>query len=61
MIPETSYLLARAGSVYVTTMLTAALWLWRKPPRRVLTTAMLACFWNVPAILLLQVAAARFG
>jgi len=61
MIPETSYLLTRAASVYVTTMLTAALWLWRKPPRRVIATAMLACLWNVPAILLLQVAAARFG
>jgi len=61
MIPETSYLLVRTASVYITTMLTAALWLWQKPPRRVIATAMLACLWNVPALLLLQVAAARFG
>jgi protein-S-isoprenylcysteine O-methyltransferase Ste14 len=55
------YLVVRAGSLYITTVLTAAVWLWRRPPSRTIGAAMLAFIWNVPAVLLLNLLARRVG
>lgn len=61
MISDAPYLLVRAASVYIAVLLTLVLWLWRRPPPRVIAGAVLACFWNLPVLLALQVAARRFG
>jgi protein-S-isoprenylcysteine O-methyltransferase Ste14 len=55
------YLLVRAASVYIVVVLTAVVWLWRRPTARAINGAMLASFWNVPAVLLLNLAAAHAG
>jgi protein-S-isoprenylcysteine O-methyltransferase Ste14 len=55
------YLLVRTASLYVTVMLTAAVWVWRRPSTRIVSGAMLASVWNLPVVLLLHVAAAHFG
>lgn len=61
MIPDDQYLLVRAASVYITVVLTAGLWVWRRPAARVVAGAVLAFLWNVSVLLALHVAAARFG
>lgn len=61
MIPTDPYLLVRAASLYVTVVLTVGLWAWRPPSVRRVAGAVLACFWNLPVLLLIHVAAARFG
>ena len=55
------YLLVRAGSVYVAAVPTSAAWLWRRPDARSMTGALLGAIWNVPALLALNVIAARIG
>lgn len=55
------YLLVRAGSLYMTTVFTAAVWLWRRPSSRTSGAAVLAFIWNVPAVLLLNLLAMRAG
>src|SRR5258705_8277666 len=66
------YLLVRAASLYVTVMLTGALWVWRRPfakpveaqgrpARRAVAGAVMASLWNLPAVLALQLAATHFG
>ena len=37
------------------------LWAWRRPRGRQFAAALLACVWNVPALLAVQALAARFG
>src|SRR5438552_3488789 len=54
------YLLVRAASVYVAVMLTVVVWVWRRPSARAVSGAALASIWNLPALLLLHLAAARF-
>jgi protein-S-isoprenylcysteine O-methyltransferase Ste14 len=55
------YLLVRAASLYITVMLTGAVWVWRRPTSRAVTGAVLASFWNVPVVLALHLAAVHFG
>ena len=55
------YLLVRAASLYITVVLTGAAWLWRRPHKRTMNGAILAFAWNVPALLLLHIAALHFG
>jgi protein-S-isoprenylcysteine O-methyltransferase Ste14 len=61
VIPDDRYLLVRAASLYVTVVLTVMVWAWRRPNSRLLSGAILAAFWNLPIVLLLQVSAVRFG
>lgn len=61
MIPTDRYLIVRAGSLYLTLILTLAIWVWRRPAPRAITGALLAFCWNVTALLMLHLAAARFG
>ena len=55
------YLLVRAASLYLAAVATGIAWIWRRPSPRVAAAATLAFFWNLPALLLLNVAAARLG
>ena len=55
------YLLVRAASLYVTVMLTGALWVWRRPTRLAVAGAVMASLWNLPAVLALHLAATHFG
>jgi hypothetical protein len=61
MIFPDRYLLVRAASIYIVVMLTGFAWVWRRPSLRTMQGAVLASFWNLPVVLLLQLAAARFG
>lgn len=61
MIPDDRYLLVRAASLYITIVLTVGIWAWRRPTARAVTGAVLACFWNLPVLLILHLAAAHFG
>src|ERR1700704_4693467 len=58
---DNPYLFVRAASLYVTVMLTCALWAWRRPPRRAVAGAVMASLWNLPAVLALHLAATHFG
>jgi protein-S-isoprenylcysteine O-methyltransferase Ste14 len=55
------FLLVRAASLYIAVVLTAAVWVWRRPGTREVGAAVLAFLWNLPALLLLHLAAAHFG
>jgi protein-S-isoprenylcysteine O-methyltransferase Ste14 len=55
------YLIIRAVSLYITAVLTGAVWLWRWPARRETAAAFLAFVWNISAVLLLHVAATRLS
>jgi protein-S-isoprenylcysteine O-methyltransferase Ste14 len=55
------HFIVRAGAVYGVALVLAALWLWRRPARRVVAGAMLASAWNVPVVLGLHVLAMRYG
>jgi hypothetical protein len=55
------YLLVRAASLYIAVVLSVAVWVWRRPGTRAVSAAVLASLWNLPALLLLHVAAAHFG
>ena len=53
--------LIRALGLLVPLVVTLALWLWRKPARRPAAAALLACAWNLPALVVVQLLAVRFG
>src|SRR5436190_3674002 len=55
------YLLVRAASLYVTVMLTGAIWMGRRPTRCAVAGAVMASLWNLPAVLALHLAAKHFG
>lgn len=55
------YLLVRAASLYVTVVVTALVWVWRRPDGRALHGAALAFLWNLPVLALLHLVAARLG
>ena len=55
------YLLVRAASLYVTVVLTIAIYGWRRPSRGEAAGALLASLWNLPTVLLLHLAAVRLG
>ena len=51
----------RAAALYFSAVLTLAVWLWRRPAQRQLAGIALAFAWNLPALLLLHVAAVKLG
>ena len=55
------YLLIRAASIYATAVVTALVWIWRRPSTRAISGAVLGFVWNLPAVLLLMVAGTRAG
>jgi len=55
------YLIVRAAALYLPVALLAAACLWRLPGRREASGALLAFLWNLPIVLLLDLAARRFG
>jgi protein-S-isoprenylcysteine O-methyltransferase Ste14 len=61
MIPEDRYLIVRAAAIYVAILLTVAAAIVKRPDRRTLAGALLAMAWNLPALLLLHLAAGRLG
>lgn len=60
-MPHDRYLLVRAGSLYITVVVTAAIWVWRRPDARAVRGAVLAFLWNLPVVLLLHLVAAHVG
>lgn len=60
MIAEPS-LVVRAGAFYITVVSTLIVWLWRRPQRNILAGTMLGFAWNLPVLLLLNLAAMRWG
>jgi protein-S-isoprenylcysteine O-methyltransferase Ste14 len=59
--PLDPHLIVRAGALYVATILTLAVWLWRRPSRRAWNAAILASLWNIPVLLTTNLAAAYAG
>jgi len=55
------YLLVRAASLHIAIAATAAVWVWRRPNARAFSGALLAFFWNIRALLIVNSAAARLG
>lgn len=55
------HLLVRTASLYISVVLTIGIYAWRRPSRREDTGALLASLWNLPTVLLLHLAAVRFG
>lgn len=55
------YLLVRAAAVYLAVIATLAACVWQRPSRRAMSAAVLAAIWSLPALLLLHLAARRFG
>lgn len=55
------YLIVRAASVYLAVVLTIIAWAFVRPRARALAGALLALAWNLPALLLLHLAADRAG
>lgn len=53
------FLVVRAATVYLTAMVTLAVWLWRRPDNRAVSSAIVATFWNLPALLALHLIAGR--
>lgn len=53
--------LIRAAGLLLPLMIVWCLYLWRKPARRETAGALLACAWNVPALLVVHLLAARYG
>ena len=54
-------ILIRAAGIFLPVLLMFGWCLWRKPARGQMVGALLACAWNIPALLLLNLLAARFG
>jgi protein-S-isoprenylcysteine O-methyltransferase Ste14 len=61
MMFDDPYLLVRAGSFYLCVVATLTLCVWRRPTTRVAAAAALAGVWNLPILLALHLAAARWG
>lgn len=55
------HLAVRGGALYGVALLLGFVWWRRAPSRRLAEAALIASLWNVPALLLLHVAAMRFG
>jgi protein-S-isoprenylcysteine O-methyltransferase Ste14 len=55
------YVLVRTAAFYIVAVLTLLVWAWRRPSRETLRGAVLAFVWNLPAILLVNVAAGQAG
>jgi len=55
------YLIVRVGSLYLAAMLTAIVWVWRRPKPPAVAAALLASIWNLPVLLAFNVAAIHFG
>jgi protein-S-isoprenylcysteine O-methyltransferase Ste14 len=61
VITDDPYLIVRAATVYITVALTAIAWAWQRPGRPVVAGAVLGFVWNLPALLVLHVAASAYG
>jgi protein-S-isoprenylcysteine O-methyltransferase Ste14 len=57
VIPDDRHLLVRAGALYIAALAVLAVWIWRRPAGRAAAGALLATIWNLPALLVLNVAA----
>src|SRR5262245_4579527 len=57
--PIDPYLLVRAASLYLTIATLLVILAWRRPAPRTVAGALLACCWNLPVILALNVIAPR--
>src|SRR5207247_8223439 len=55
------YLLVRAASLYLSIVTTGVAWIWRRPLPGVAAAALLGFFWNLPALLVVNVVAIRMG
>jgi protein-S-isoprenylcysteine O-methyltransferase Ste14 len=55
------YLIVRVAALYLTIVLTAIVWMWRRPNRSQVTGAVLAAAWSVPPLLALNVGAGFVG
>ncbi|MBA3715013.1 MAG: isoprenylcysteine carboxylmethyltransferase family protein [Pyrinomonadaceae bacterium] len=53
--------LIRTFGLYLPVAVTFCLWLWHKPNRSQAAAILLACAWNVPALLLVHLLAAHYG
>jgi protein-S-isoprenylcysteine O-methyltransferase Ste14 len=61
VIADAPHLAIRAASLYVVVVLLFAVWMWRRPGPRAQAAALLACCWNLPVLLALQLFAQRTG
>ena len=61
MMSNDPHLIVRSASLYVVVLLTLVGWMVRRPSRLEMNGALLGFFWNVPAVLLLHVAATSLG
>jgi protein-S-isoprenylcysteine O-methyltransferase Ste14 len=61
MINADPHLVVRGAGLYFSAVLSLAVWLWRRPAKRQMAGVALAFAWNLPALLLLHVAAVQFG
>jgi len=55
------FLVVRAGSIYLATILTIGVWVWRRPSPGAMRGAALAFFLNIPVVLAVSIAATQFG
>lgn len=55
------HLLVRGASLYLAVLATGFAWAWRRPSQRAVAAAVLASAWNLPALLVLHLVAARAG
>jgi protein-S-isoprenylcysteine O-methyltransferase Ste14 len=60
-VPAADPALVRALGLFVPIAVTLAIALWRRPGRPALAGALLGTIWNLPALLLVHLLAARFG
>jgi protein-S-isoprenylcysteine O-methyltransferase Ste14 len=55
------YFVVRTLTVYLTVVVSIAVWAWRRPDARAVSGAVLATCWNLPALLALHAIATRWG
>jgi protein-S-isoprenylcysteine O-methyltransferase Ste14 len=60
-MPVDPHLLVRAGALYATVVLTLVAWAVRRPTARDMSGGVLACLWNLPTLMALNLAAAHYG
>jgi protein-S-isoprenylcysteine O-methyltransferase Ste14 len=61
MTMDDPHLIVRGTAIHLCAVLTIAVWAWRRPGPRAVSGAVLAGLWNVPALLVLHLAAARWA
>jgi protein-S-isoprenylcysteine O-methyltransferase Ste14 len=61
MMSADPYLVVRAGTVYVTAVLTLTSWAIRRPGAPEWSAALLASVWNLPVLIAVNLAAVRYG